>query len=761
FVAHRVTEILDISLAGKWRHIPGELNPADDGSRGISEAFSTPQHRWFRGPDFLLLPELARPPPLGIPEPPNDDPECIYIENWYILHCLHIEVKTHVRDSVAKAGNIVCKHIPNFAACVELSTRHGPLRFPSIYLRPSISNFLTTVSPIFEVTSAPFAIIGTNVNASSRLWNSAYNDKRGSDLESFLVCSRLNVVNRPYTELDFVPAGTFFYHPYIFFEIDHGDFDKPYKKSYRPSVPTLPRINLDLYSIELAKALGRLPHPIHIESSEAVEAQIANLTSALSASAFAARVPVSRLKCSKNMVWWTKDLCVLRSRTRSLYKAWSKHKTAQSEQLYRSSKSRYQLELRAAKCRAWDKVRKSTTDGDVFRVLSDFKGKSKSIPLPSEILIDGAPSTDPIAIADGCARHCFPDEPPSDTAHLAVENEALASFHTHQDDIPPVISDWEFESAVRSLNPKSAPGVDDISADLLLFSLPLIKPYLSAILNACDWISTNQHGFRENRSTETAALSLISFIEGSFSDKKVFASAFLDLKSAFDSTWHPAIISALAKRACPNYRIKIIHSFLSNRQVSLSMNENTLKRRVNLGCPQGGVLSQFLLSLLVDDLLRLSFPFPVKMIAYADDITIVTAHKGVYIATQNLQTACDAVGTWLSTKKLFLDAVETVFVMFSRRQVSWDNLSILINRARISPSHSASFLGFVLDAHLIWDKPKPVLSQPSYLPATVLSIPTSTVSVSPHLPPVAAVPLMSQLYTTFFNALSTTLSERS
>ncbi|KZS03951.1 Uncharacterized protein APZ42_033204 [Daphnia magna] len=313
----------------------------------------------------------------------------------------------------------------------------------------------------------------------------------------------------------------------IFFEIDHGDFDKPNKKSYRPSVPTLPRINRDLYSIELAKALGRLPIPIHIESSEAVEAQVANLTSVLSASAFAARDPVSRLKCSKNMMWWTKNLCAPRSRTRSFYKAWSKHRNAQSEQLYRSN----------------------------------FKGKSKSIPLPSEILIDGAPSTDPMAIADGYVRHFFPDEPPSNTAHSAVENEALASIHAHHDGVPLVISDWEFESAVRSFNPKSAPGRDGISADLLLFSLPLIKPYLSVavigkpnkgdysslnsyrtisfvsnlarilekvvlrrlvcLTNAGDWTNTNQHSFRENMSTETATHYLISFIEGAFSDKKV------------------------------------------------------------------------------------------------------------------------------------------------------------------------------------------------------------------------------------------------
>ncbi|XP_046632214.1 uncharacterized protein LOC124311889 [Daphnia pulicaria] len=59
FVAHRVTDILDKSEATQWRHIPGEHNPADDGSRGVSAAFFTTQHRWFRGPDFLLMPEMA------------------------------------------------------------------------------------------------------------------------------------------------------------------------------------------------------------------------------------------------------------------------------------------------------------------------------------------------------------------------------------------------------------------------------------------------------------------------------------------------------------------------------------------------------------------------------------------------------------------------------------------------------------------------------------------------------------------------------
>jgi hypothetical protein len=140
---------------------------------------------------------------------------------------------------------------------------------------------------------------------------------------------------------------------------------------------------------------------------------------------------------------------------------------------------------------------------------------------------------------------------------------------------PPVISDWEQEAALRSLNPKAAPSSDDISAEILILSLPAIKCYLSAILrtvlqlrlfpsswkrsklvvigkpnkldytslksfrsnlvkilekvvlgrllwfaNAHDWLKSCKHGFRENKSTDAAAHFLISFIESAFSEKR-------------------------------------------------------------------------------------------------------------------------------------------------------------------------------------------------------------------------------------------------
>jgi hypothetical protein len=54
---------------------------------------------------------------------------------------------------------------------------------------------------------------------------------------------------------------------------------------------------------------------------------------------------------------------------------------------------------------------------------------------------------------------------------------------------------------------------------------------------------------------------------------------------------------------------------------------------VNLGCPQGGVLSPFLWAILIGDVLRLSFPFLHIISGYADDLNIASSHKIPEVAT--------------------------------------------------------------------------------------------------------------------------------
>ena len=53
FVRHRVNEILKLSEKGDWSHCPGEENPADIGSRGVSALELKQSELWWHGPTWL------------------------------------------------------------------------------------------------------------------------------------------------------------------------------------------------------------------------------------------------------------------------------------------------------------------------------------------------------------------------------------------------------------------------------------------------------------------------------------------------------------------------------------------------------------------------------------------------------------------------------------------------------------------------------------------------------------------------------------
>ena len=55
FVSVRIGEILTKSDPGQWKHVPGDMNPADDISRGVS--VKELMYRWTQGPEFLYTSE--------------------------------------------------------------------------------------------------------------------------------------------------------------------------------------------------------------------------------------------------------------------------------------------------------------------------------------------------------------------------------------------------------------------------------------------------------------------------------------------------------------------------------------------------------------------------------------------------------------------------------------------------------------------------------------------------------------------------------
>jgi hypothetical protein len=77
FVATRLEEIHEYTQPEQWRYVPGRLNPADDGSRGLPvEAFLS-KCCWWSGPEFLYE-DVNQWPELKIAyQLPEDDQEVL------------------------------------------------------------------------------------------------------------------------------------------------------------------------------------------------------------------------------------------------------------------------------------------------------------------------------------------------------------------------------------------------------------------------------------------------------------------------------------------------------------------------------------------------------------------------------------------------------------------------------------------------------------------------------------------------------------
>ena len=61
YVMHRVEEIRKLTQANNWRHCPGEWNPADLGSHGITASQLKESKVWWMGPEFLQSKEENLP----------------------------------------------------------------------------------------------------------------------------------------------------------------------------------------------------------------------------------------------------------------------------------------------------------------------------------------------------------------------------------------------------------------------------------------------------------------------------------------------------------------------------------------------------------------------------------------------------------------------------------------------------------------------------------------------------------------------------
>ena len=185
----------------------------------------------------------------------------------------------------------------------------------------------------------------------------------------------------------------------------------------------------------------------------------------------------------------------------------------------------------------------------------------------------------------------------------------------------------------------------------------------------------SQYGFRENHSTELAALEFIDRIKLKINRKKIPFSIFLDLSKAFDALSHDILLTKLRYYGIQGMALNWFQSYLTKRSQYVQYNDTSSSiREIETGVPQGSILGSLLFIIYMNDIHTVSDKF--SFILYADDTTLISPLCSFSHCSQDdmnyvstiINLELTKISDWLAVNKHSLNAAKTKFMLFHNYQ---------------------------------------------------------------------------------------------
>ena len=203
-------------------------------------------------------------------------------------------------------------------------------------------------------------------------------------------------------------------------------------------------------------------------------------------------------------------------------------------------------------------------------------------------------------------------------------------------------------------------------------------------------------GFREGYSTQQA---LVRFLEKckSVLDKKGVAGAILmDLSKAFDCLTHELLIAKLSAYGFSRSALKLIHSYLSERQQRVKVNGSfSTSRQTSLGVPQGSVLGPLLFNIYIKDFFYLVKD--TEICNYADDTTIFACGSDLGLVLESLEGDAALLSLWFENNYMKMSEDKSHLLVFGNKD---NDVTVNISGSLIKESDEEKLLGVTLDKTL-------------------------------------------------------------
>ena len=169
-------------------------------------------------------------------------------------------------------------------------------------------------------------------------------------------------------------------------------------------------------------------------------------------------------------------------------------------------------------------------------------------------------------------------------------------------------------------------------------------------------IIPQQFGFREKHSCTQQLLRVTEHTIMELNKNRYTQLVLLDVEKAFDSVWHDALIYKLQKIETPEYIIRIIRSYLTNRRMYITVNGvNSLLKHIKAGVPQGSILGPTLYTIYTNDIPTSD---KTNLAIYADDTAIYTSWKPRQ-ATKHIQEHLNTIVEFFDRWKLRVNPHKT------------------------------------------------------------------------------------------------------
>ena len=209
-------------------------------------------------------------------------------------------------------------------------------------------------------------------------------------------------------------------------------------------------------------------------------------------------------------------------------------------------------------------------------------------------------------------------------------------------------------------------------------------------------INKSQFGFKKGVSTSDALTDLTGTIASN--KMKYCAAISIDLKKAFDSISHDLLINKLEKYGFRGVALKLLISFLNNRNQFVIFNKSKSKiKNIKFGVPQGSVLGPLLFLIFINDIVNIKTQG--HFVLFADDTTIIFRENNIDSMENSMNKTLKNLDIWLSLNKLTINLSKTNYLIFNNNKAK---LSIILNNIVIIQKNSIKLLGVIIDSNMNW-----------------------------------------------------------